>query len=416
MTFLELSPYLRGFLMSWIGILMIVYIFNIIRCIRIRKSRTSIVTAAVLLLMDLCIFQVCLDQNQQDALYMRIAIRVPVLVTIIVALTIAALVSLYITTKWNANNITAMSIKESFDSLPTGLCFYYESGMPKLVNSRMEYICRSLTGHLLQNAVSFVRELKTGIVRGCIEAGDNPIYRLDDGTVINFSVNEVAGGKIIIYELLAADVTEEYLLTEILREKEKQAGYINKRLKALLTMTGYNVMERELLELKVNLHDNLGRSLLLAKRCLTNPYSVDKQELVSLWDQNIRILKNEQPEYWQKPYYMSRSQAMLLGIDLIIDGELPTDESLQPVINTAINVHVTNVLRHTEGTKAYINVSDENGGWKLTFSNDGKGPESDIRETGGLGNLRKAVENAGGTMKVTSSPSFELDICLPNLN
>lgn len=413
MTFPELSPILRGLILSWIGILYIVCIFNMIRCIRI-KSDVSVIVAAVLCSTEFCIFQICMAQNEHDALYIRIPLYVSHLVTAIIVLTIAALVSVFNTGMRSINNITTASIKESFDSLPTGLCFYYESGMPKLVNSRMEYICRSLTGHSLRNAVAFVLELTSGSVKGCIEAGDNPIYRLDDETVLGFSVNEVKIGKIMLYELIASDVTDEYRLTETLREKEKQAGYINKRLKALLTMTGYNVMERELLELKVNLHDNLGRSLLLAKRCLMNPLSVDKRELVSLWDQNIRILKNEQPEYWQKPYYLSRSQAMLLGVDLIIDGELPTDESIQTVINTAITVHVTNVLRHAEGTKAYINVAYENGGIRLIFSNDGKEPETTIKEKGGLSNLRKIVENAGGTMKVMGSPAFEMVICLPD--
>lgn len=437
LTFPELSPVLRALLLSWNGILFIVYIFNMIRCIQIRKSRTSVIAAAVLLLMDVCIFQICIAQNEQDVLevYAGITMPVPVLVAVMLVLMIAASVSMYMTRKWSIKHITAASIKESFDSLPTGLCFYYENGLPQMVNARMESICRSLTGHSLQNAVSFVKELKTGHVEGCIESGENPIYRLSDGSVISFSVNshisllcspagiisrifkvnERPGSDKILFELLASDVTDEYLLTETLREKEKQAGYINKRLKVLLKMTEYNVMERELLELKANLHDNLGKSLLLARRYLTAPDSVDKRELIALWDRNIRTLKNEQPEYWQEPYYMSRSQAMLLGVELMTNGELPVAEDLQTVINTAINVHVTNVMRHAEGTKAFINVSEENRWWNLTFTNDGKVPDAGIKETGGLGNLRKAVEKAGGTMKIRSTPVFEMNIRLPEV-
>ena len=40
--------------------------------------------------------------------------------------------------RWGRNHITSASVKESFDALPEGICYYWEGGLPKLVNSRMQ--------------------------------------------------------------------------------------------------------------------------------------------------------------------------------------------------------------------------------------------------------------------------------------
>jgi signal transduction histidine kinase len=49
----------------------------------------------------------------------------------------------------------------------------------------------------------------------------------------------------------------------------------------------------------------------------------------------------------------------------------------------------------------------------VTVTNDGKPPESEITEGGGLSTLRKRVERAGGTMLVQSVPVFKLTVTVP---
>ena len=49
----------------------------------------------------------------------------------------------------------------------------------------------------------------------------------------------------------------------------------------------------------------------------------------------------------------------------------------------------------------------------VTIENDGKPPDRDVVEGGGLSMLRRRIEYAGGSMKVVSSPVFRLIVSLP---
>ena len=50
---------------------------------------------------------------------------------------------LYDIVVWQRTNISAMSVKEAFDRLPTGLAYYTPSGVPIMVNEAMQQLSRS---------------------------------------------------------------------------------------------------------------------------------------------------------------------------------------------------------------------------------------------------------------------------------
>ena len=102
-----------------------------------------------------------------------------------------------------------------------------------------------------------------------------------------------------------------------------------------------------------------------------------------------------------------------LGIELEIVGKLPEEENLLPVIEQAISTHVTNVLRHADGTHAIVRIEEDEDMYRIAFRNDGRPPQGEIRETGGLANLRRKVESAGGRMEITAKPEFEMRLYLP---
>lgn len=53
------------------------------------------------------------------------------------------------------------------------------------------------------------------------------------------------------------------------------------------------------------------------------------------------------------------------------------------------------------------------GGWAIHITNDGKVPDDEITEGGGLSALRRRIENAGGIMRIKSRPNFALSALLP---
>ena len=413
MSFASLSPNARGLILLWGSVILIMYIYNWVRYVQLGKGWASILPRFSLMIFMLAIelWLSALHTGEASRTY-DIGIY-PLLALFLILLVTAAAEQVGIG-RWRRTHLTTASVKEAFDDLPSGLCYFLPSGQPVLVNRLMNEISRLSEGSALLDAEGWWRDLRTGRLPGSIAGGEEPILRLSDGRVYSFRRNSfsVRGGR--FYEIVAADVTEEYRLTEELREKQRQARVVNTRLKALIGTIEYVTMSRELLQLKTALHDKIGRSLLYARRYILEPGSVNRERMLSEWRTHIRQLRNQDPELWQHPYYITEKYAAELGIDLTLDGELPTEDALLPLVNTAITVHLTNVLRHAGGKKAVVKTRrNPGGGLELTFTNDGAPPSAPVRETGGLRNLRREVEAAGGSMEIVSSPRFEMKICLP---
>ncbi len=328
-----------------------------------------------------------------------------VLLLIALALTGIAVLEIMSCIRTRNRSLTLMSVKECMDELPVGICFYWDGGLTKLTNRRMNSIACKLTGSGVMDAEAFQKFVFSG--------KEAPIIRTEDGTAYSFVHREDTLDGRMIHELLAFDVTQEYRLTEELREKQKKVQKINRRLKALNTSIQYIIMDRETLQIKIHIHDGFGKMLLMTRHFLAAPDQTDTKEMLSLWRRNIALLKNEERERWQEPCFFSLTHADSLGIRIEMNGELPEDETLLSVADTAITVHVTNVLRHAEGDTAYISIGETPEGYVMRFTNNGTPPCEPVKETGGLANLRRLTEKIGGEMTITSSPQFEMILHLP---
>ena len=315
--------------------------------------------------------------------------------------------------RWKSSHVSAMSVKEAFDRLPAGLCCYLPGGLIKLVNTSMDALCREAAGTPLMDPEGFWRDLTEGRFPASLQGGETPMLRFADGRVYRFSRRELETELGPVQELLAVDVSDDWNLNRELQKKQAKTREINLRLKALLGSIEYVTMSRELLQLKTELHDALGQSLLLSKRWLLDPESTDEARLRETWLGNLRLLESSRPESWQKPYYLQKKQAEALGVRLEFRGRLPEERRLIPVVETALSVHMTNVLRHAGGSVAMVDAAETPEGCLLTFTNDGVAPSGPIREGGGLSNLREAVEALGGSMTIQASPLFRLELRLP---
>jgi signal transduction histidine kinase len=315
--------------------------------------------------------------------------------------------------RWSRSHISAMSVKEAFDRLPAGLCYYLPGGRIKLSNASMDAVSQEISGAPMMDPEGLWRGLEGGSLPVSLRGGDAPMIRMKNGRVFSFRHRVLDTELGPVHELLAMDVSGDFALNEELAMKQAKARELNLRLKALLESIEYLTMSRELMQLKAELHDALGQSLLLSKRFLLDPGSTDPAEVRSAWLNDLRLLDSSRPESWQKPYYLPEKQAQALGVRLVIIGELPGENRLIPAVETALRVHITNVLRHAGGSRATVacrRVGDE---WYLTLTNDGMIPRGPIREGGGLGNLRSRVEALGGSMEIDCAPGFRLQLRLP---
>lgn len=409
---MSLPDSVKGGLILWLLLVGFTLFLELIIHIFTYRSRKSLIISAAENIFAFSFYQILIEQFVKDS---RLLIGIPAVTTVLVIffLTAVAVTELIGCIKKRNSNLTMMSVKESMDSLPTGIFFYWDGGLTKLVNLKMDSISYQLTGENISDAESFRKVISNGDTPYSLKGGDTPVVCFADGTAYSFAHREEVLDGEPIHEIIAYNITEEFRQTAELREKQKQAGYINARLKALNSTIQYLIMDKETLQIKINIHDSFGKTLLMTKRYLTNPDSVDREEMLSLWKMNIALLKNEQSEKWQQPYFISLHHAERLGVKIQITGRLPVNETLIPVVDSAITVHVTNVLRHAEGDTAYISSEQSGNGYVLLFTNNGKAPEKTLKETGGLANLRRRIENMGGAMEIQCESQFKMILKLP---
>ncbi len=411
MTFLSISPEAQGMLTFWVSLTELLFFANLLRSVQIGEKRSN--ARSIVMCTAGLVFVQILFQQMDGVMHCPVVMPLWTLVLVILLLTCIACMEQYRLAVWNRTHISASSIKEALDFLPTGLCFALPEGLPLLVNETMERLSRLLFETPLSDACAMWEALRSGQGKGCIKDGSEPIYEMPDGKVYAFRREEMNLAEGTAYAVIAADITEEYARTGELEEKQKIAAVMNTRLKSLLGTIEYVAMSKELLQLKTAMHDNLGRSLLTARRYLQSPEAVDPKEMLSVWKRNLSHLIEETPEEWQIPYYVTKKEAASLGIDLQIIGDLPEEEALLPVLDLAVSTHMINVLRHADGHTAVIETGESEEAYRICFTNDGRLPSGKIRETGGLGTLRRQVELIGGRMEISTVPRFEMNLVLP---
>ncbi len=398
-------------LLALLGVFM--YTYDLIRCVQLGRKRTILPTVA-LLLASFCLMQVMMMNAREEPRY-PLGIRLGTVPGILFSLGLIAVAALqqYRIGRWSRSHISAMSVKEAFDRLPAGLCYYLPRGLIKLVNRSMNGLCGEVLGAPLMDPEGFWRDLREGALPDSLRGGEEPLLRLGTDRIYSFRHRVLDTELGLVHELLAVDVSREYALNRELREKQIRAQELNMRLKALRDSIEYLTMSRELMELKTRLHDELGRNLLLSRRCLLDPGSVEVETVRAAWLDGLNRLASSRPESWQKPYYILKKQAETLGLNLELQGQLPGERRLIPVVETAIAVQMTNVLRHAGGSRVTAVCRREDGGYVLELTNDGLAPTGEVREGGGLSNLRSRTEELGGSMEIISRPVFRLRLRLP---
>ena len=100
------------------------------------------------------------------------------------------------------------------------------------------------------------------------------------------------------------------------------------------------------------------------------------------------------------------------GVTVRIRGQEPTDGEAE-LLYTAMLVCLNNAIQYAKATEISANIWENEGSYTVVIRNNGKPPEKEITEGGGLTNLRHRIENSGGKMTVQSLPEFSLVIEMP---
>ncbi len=319
---------------------------------------------------------------------------------------------LYREAQYRKNILTRTAIKEGIEKISSGLCFYEESGRVVLMNHRIDTLCHEIVGRDLQNAALFWEILSGGEILETVERlsdGENPSFRLADGSVWAFSREDLGG----IIQLAAGDITGLQAINDELKEKNTALAALNKRLREY----GENVDEltrsKERLEIKVHIHRELGQTLLASRQYLLDDDGTHSAPIDG-WQRNIAMLRKEaEMPQDENPMAMLTRTVKTMGMNLSIEGEMPEEEWLQNLFVQAASEALINAINHANATTLFVRFSGETDTYTAQLRNDGTKPEAEIVEGGGLGSLRRKIEGAGGEMTVTHIPEFILTVTLP---
>lgn len=343
--------------------------------------------------------------------------------------------------KKSRDMITTRSIKESIDLLPDGVCFSTDRGMPILMNSRMRQLCTEFTGEGLMDTEKFWRDLRNGNVR----KGIRPLKQREaafidtNGQVWDFRRSRLSYGGEKVTEISAVNITTQYHLHKELVARYERLNDVNSRLHHFSEEVEKVTREKEILAAKIKLHDEIGRSLLILRSYLTEipeksaqtetpekstqtetpeksaqTEKRDRSRLLPLWQyivtsmQEGTILKEREDSL-----LLLKKEAADFNVDIFLEGLLPANPSVRNVIFAAVRECAGNTAKHARGDRLFITIHDTEENTEVFITNNGNAPGGSIHETGGLKNLRKMVEERGGSMQIKSSPVFVLHLCFP---
>lgn len=306
------------------------------------------------------------------------------------------------------------SIKESFDNLPSGICFFDSNGFLKLCNRTMHRISYDLSGHDVQYLGEFEETLKNPGSK-CTRPKDGKYYFMADGTVWLFVKNEIVDARGVRYtEYVASDVSELYKrLDELSTDNKKMlevSGEIKKMSANVLTIT----REEETLSMKMRVHDEMGRSLTAARKLLQQGVQLESDNpVIESWKRATEILKRSNDEPEKKDMLDELREACKGMINIHLKGTLPEKEEVAYLIVVAIRECITNAMRYANATELYVSIEKSENKSIAKITNNGNPPKGWISEGGGLSSLRRKIERAGGLMEIRSNPIFELTVILP---
>ena len=201
-------------------------------------------------------------------------------------------------------------------------------------------------------------------------------------------------------QITAADVTELIRKQNQLKAENAKLAEANERLRLLLVQIPVIIREEETLAMKLRVHDDIGHSILAARRVLLQ--HTDQKEIranAALWEQSISVLyRSSQITAQSEPLKAAKKRAEELGIRVLLTGNEPQRQWIRALSALAIYECAANCVRHADGTELYVCFWQKPDCMEVSLTNNGAVPKEKITEGGGLSMLRQRIEEAGGKM------------------
>ena len=404
-------------------LLVIAQLYVLIDVFLQRRGMRAYLLSAVQLLLGLSWFCILLDGSyyvdwvETPRVYPALADIIysspwPVVLAVELILTLILASGIYSLARYRRANLSRGVVKETLDMLPVGVCFAEADGTVALKNLSMDSLCRALTGGPLVDAQSFTQKIE----QVGEEQNDARIVQTPDGEAVLFLKEEIESNGKPYTQLTAFDVSEQYRIITQLKSKNKKLIDLQMRMKAFNAMTSQLAMSEEILRARVTVHDEMGYLLLIGKYYLDHPESADGEMLLRL-ERGTHLLlmrEGEEPDDAARDSYAEAiGIAGAIGVSVSVSGEPPKGCPARDLLGRAIRECAANTVKHAGGGRLYVSLTYDGGRMNAVLKGDGDAPDGPVTESGGLLNLRRGVESAGGEMTVTCTPQVTVTLSLP---
>ncbi len=306
------------------------------------------------------------------------------------------------------SELSPFSIKEATDKLPMGICFADPDGRIILCNDRMRRLSFLLCNHELQLADDLAKALAQPAPIVTV-TGD--CYLLPDQTVWQFRTQQITvDGDDRWLQMTAHDVTKLYRGNQRQAEINQELQEVNRKLQGMYERMADDIKEKESLDLKIHIHDTIGRSLLTIRDIMESGEATEKK--LAALQAAIAVLSSDRTAPHGTMEEVKQAAAAL-GVTVQVTGYLPPDSAAYMLAVAAVRECVTNCVKHAGGSEVAVRIAEHSDCYDITITNNGAAPCGPIREGSGLTSLRRSIEAAGGEMHTAYKPRFALLITLP---
>lgn len=200
---------------------------------------------------------------------------------------------------------------------------------------------------------------------------------------------------------------------ELLRQNQELLR-MNRELRRLSENVQEMTREKEILEFKTRLHDEMGYGLTAVRQCLLQ--RKDPAELEASLEQMNKAVqlfrKDSETPPEENEWDVFVEDAAQLGVTVALQGPMPRQR--QQLLLTIARECITNAVRYAGANRLEITITPQGGGQRWQFENDGPPPaDPAITPGGGLTAIQRRVMQAGGTMEVQARPRYRLCVNLP---
>lgn len=312
------------------------------------------------------------------------------------------------------HHLQGNAIQESLDNLPSGVGFFDAQGMPVLINRQMHCVCRVLTGRDVQSAEELRTALKHPCKDGVVYDPDFQVYCFRNGGVWKFSEDftEAENGERFL-QFLASEVSELYQGKQLLEKENQRLQEMSEAMKELSENIVRLTREEETLAMKMRVHDDLGYSVLSAHRMLTQNSEETRETFLAQWNWILRLLRKDNEPDARALHQMVQERAEALGVHVFHTGETPDDSETAELLDVILLEAISNSVRHAGATELFMAISSRIQAWEIVITNNGRKPDKEVEEGGGLSAIRKKVERDKGTFRIRSFPEYALIITIP---